>query len=236
MKKLVTLLVCLVLVFSLCACGNSEPEQEDEQAPEVTDKADTDTEKNADAKESGEEGAEQKEDEPSVGMPNPMTAYDSLDEVNNAVGGNLCGPAAMGVSDEEFYVIDAGSYKLGEYRFKVNGYEYSLRCSKTPEDISGIYLSGGEGTAFSGVDGSAVGEELDEGIYIFTPDQAQLEDENVTSDANGIQFNGDSEYKCARWFVGDMQYVLSANDGGELEQETFESVAGEFMLRTQGNM
>lgn len=150
------------------------------------------------------------EDEPEVGMQNPMTEYTSLDDVNKAVGGNLCGPAAMGVSDEAFFVINAGSYKLGEYRFKMNGCEYCLRCAKTPEDISGIYLSGGEGTAFS---------------------------ETGDADADdAIQFNSDDTYKCARWFVGDMQYVLSANDGGEIEQDTFKSVANEFMLKTQGIM
>lgn len=188
MKKLVALLLCLVLVLSLCACGKSEPAAEDDPEPEVTD--------NADAQEEG-----------MVGMQNPMTEYTSLDDVNKAVGGNLCGPAAMGVSDEAFFVIDGGSYKLGEYRFKMNGCEYCLRCAKTPEDISGVYLSGGEGTAF--------GEAAED---------------------DGIQINSDDEYKCARWFAEDMQYILTVNDGGAIEQDTFESVASEFMAKTQGNM
>lgn len=173
MKKTIALLLSLIMLFALCACGKSEP---------------------------------------SIGMENPMTECASLNEVNEAVGGNLCGPAAMGASDEAYFVIDCGSYKIGEYQFKVNGYDYILRCAKTEEDISGVYLSGQDDTAFAEGNGSV-----------------------VTGD-DGMQTNSDGEYKCARWFVDDMQYVLSVKDGGALESETFISIVSEFVNKTQGNM
>ena len=197
MKNVAALLLCLVLVFSLCACGKSEPAAEDE---------------------------------PAAGMPNPMTAYDSLDDVNKAVGGNLCGPGAMGVSDEAFFVINGGSFKIGEYQFKMNGYEYCLRCAKTVEDISGVYLSGGEGTAFSGIRIAAEGEDTADGEIVLDSGSS------LTISDSGMQSVSDDTYKCARWFVDDMQYVLTVNDGGALEQDTFTSVASEFMAKTQGNM
>lgn len=163
MKKTVALIVCIIMAFSLCACGKEAAQP----------------------------------DEGEVGMPNPMTEYNSLDEINEAVGGELAHPAVMGVSDESYFIIDCGNYKIAEYNFNVAGYDYCYRCAEVDEDISGVYM-GGDGTAFK--DGKC----------------------------DGIQFNSDDEYKCARWFDGDMQYVLSVS-APDMEQETFESIADELM-------
>lgn len=184
MKKLVALLICFVMMFSLCACGREEAKNE-EKEPQNT-----------------EEGT--------ANMVNPCTEYSSLEEVNEIIGGNLCAPGVMGVSDRAFVVIDCGSYKIGEYQFTVAGYDYNLRCAKTGDDISGVYLSGGEGTAFEG--------------------------QTAETDDNGIQSNADNETKCARWFVDDMQYVLSVNDNGGMDHETFMSIADEMMHNTCGDM
>ena len=139
--------------------------------------------------------------EGTVSMPNPLTEYESLAEINEIVGGNLVSPAVMGVSDKAYIVYDCGDYKIAEYKFEVAGYEYNFRCAVTDMDISGLYLNNGEdGTAFK--DGKC----------------------------DTVQFNSDDEFKCARYFDGDMQYVLSMNDKGEMDQETFESIADELMM------
>lgn len=214
MKKLVALLICFVLAFSLCACGKDA---------EKTDTANEDS---------------QPANEENVGMPNPVTEYDSLAEVNAIVGGNLCAPGVMGVADKAFLVTDCGSYKIGEYQFTVAGYDYTLRCANVREDISGVYLSGGEGTAFSDFDTGKVveGEEIGDNIIVYTADTPSSDDGNSNTAANGIQSNGDGEYKCARWFVDDMQYVLTVNDNSEMDHETFMSIADEIMHVTSGDI
>ena len=109
------------------------------------------------------QGEEPKESE-SIGMPNPMTEYASLDEINDIVGSRLAHPAVMGVSHEEFFVIDCGDYMLADYRFTVGGVNYSFRCAPVTQDISGYYV--GEGTAFA--DGAR------DGIEYAEADGAQL--------------------------------------------------------------
>ena len=142
----------------------------------------------------------------------------------------------MGVSDAAYFVIDCGSYKIGEYQFKMNGYEYTFRCAKVNEDISGIYLSGQEGTAFSAADTEVEGEEIAEGVVLYVAGEPSEEICNIVDEGNGMQSNSDDTYKCVRWFVDGMQYVLTVNDGGALDHDTFISIANEFMLKTQGNM
>ena len=107
---------------------------------------------------------EPKENE-SIGMPNPMTEYASLDEINDIVGSKLVHPGVMGVSDEKFFVTDCGDYQLADYRFTVNGVEYMFRSAPVTKDISGYYV--GEGTAF------ADGAQQD-GIEYAEADGAQL--------------------------------------------------------------
>ena len=198
MKKTIALLLSLIMLFALCACGRGEP---------------------------------------SIGMPNPMTECASLEEVNEAVGGELCGPAAMGVTDEAYFVIDCGSYQIGEYRFKVNGCDYTMRCAKAKEDISGIYLNGQDVTAFSGIRIAAEGEETADGAAANADETFVLDSgSGLTISDSGMQSVSDDTYKCARWFVDDMQYVLTVNAGGALDDETFSSIASEFVNITQGNM
>jgi len=79
-----------------------------------------------------------------VGMVNPNVSYDSLEEINELIGVNLIKPPVMGISDETFIVINN---EIGEYTFKINGQEYTLRASKKTDDISGIY--GKDGLIFN---------------------------------------------------------------------------------------
>jgi len=109
MKKFLTILLCLMMVLSLVACG---AKQEEAAAAEGEDVA---------------------------GLANPWVDYESLEEINAEVGCNLCKPAAMGVSDEHFAVGDMGEYKMAQYDFTIGGYDYTFRCAPVTEDISGIY-------------------------------------------------------------------------------------------------
>lgn len=216
MKRIIALMICFVLAFSLCACGKGQAEPEESAKPvestQPTEPAET------------EEVNENEGTGGTAGMPNPMTEYKSLEEVNAIIGGNLSSPGVMGVSGEHFFVIDCGSYKIGEYQFKVNGLDYTLRCARVAQDISGVYIDGD--TAFAGKQAQA--EEIGDNIIIYLPGEA----ETPADDGTGIQHNENHEYKCARWFVGDMQYVLTVHDNDSMDIDTFIGIADEFMLNT----
>ena len=80
-------------------------------------------------------------DGPNAGLANPLTECSSLEEVNAAVGGNLQAPGVMGVTDEKYFTIDCGEYKIAEYDYSVNGAGYSFRfCPVFDIDASGIYI------------------------------------------------------------------------------------------------
>lgn len=123
-------------------------------------------------------------EEPSIGMPNPMVEYNSLEEINEKVGVKLVKPGVMGVADEKFFVI---SDTIAQYDFNVNGISYTARASKdTAEDISGIYVDGK--TIFEGsdmisdyyVDDSLKACRLvtDDGQYIYVAnDEGKLDEE-----------------------------------------------------------
>ena len=182
MKKFLVMLLCLTMVLSLVACGKNNEEAAAEQQGEIT----------------GEE--------PSAGLANPWTEYESLEEINNEVGCNLCKPAVMGVSDEHFAVGDMGEFKMAEYRFTLNGYEYCFRCAPVTEDISGL--------------------NYDEVEKAFA-EAGSGEVETVTVP---------DTLKVARWMTIDGQYVLSVMESGEMDEETFDGIAEELYTLTTTDM
>ena len=96
--------------------------------------------------------------ETAVGLPNPVTEYASLAEINELVGSNLQHMPVMGVTDERFSVIETENYLIAQYDFSVNGLSYTMRCAAVAyEDISGVYI-GGE---------SAFGDYTGETQYAF---------------------------------------------------------------------
>ncbi len=98
-----------------------------------------------------------------IGIPNPITEYETLAEINEIVGSNLCHPAVMGVTDESFAVIDCGEYLIAQYRFAVNGLNYTFRCAAVAyQDISGVYINAEPAFAdeYSGETEFAFGEGL----------------------------------------------------------------------------
>ena len=128
MKKLISLLLCAVLLVMLAACAS----QSESKTPMPT-----------------EPSAPLEPTEPSIlpSVPNPMRTLSSLDELNEAIGGNLCRPGVMGVTNESYRMIE-GSISVAEYSFTLGSTEFVLRCSaETKADISGLYF--GDGTAFS---------------------------------------------------------------------------------------
>ena len=170
MKRMLAFALAAMMILCLCACGEKPAEQ-----PEI-------------------------EEPPIGGMPNPMTEYASLDEINDIVGSKLVHPGVMGVSDEKFFVIDCGDYQIADYRFTVGGGEYTFRSAPVTQDVSGYYV--GEGTAFT--DGAKDGIEYAEADEVqlarwFTIDgQYVLSAKNVEADT----FTLAAEELCAMTFPG----------------------------------
>lgn len=128
MKKLLALALAAMMIVSLCACGEKATQEPETKEPET--------------------GA----------VVNPMVEHASLDEINELVGSKLVHPAVMGVSDEKFFTIDCGDFRIAEYHFTVGGTEYTFRCAPVTQDISGYYV--GDSTAFD--DGAHDGIEYAE--------------------------------------------------------------------------
>lgn len=193
MKKALSLVLALMMILSLAACGQRAAEKAEEPAAEP-----------APVEEPAEEPADEPRDEPEepvaepmAGMPNPMTEYGSLEEINELAGSHLVHPPVMGVSDEAFFTISGGEGVplLAQYTFTVAGVEYCFRSANRTEDISGIYV--GDGTAFE---------------HSTAPD--------------GVELVEGGDYHVARWFGPDgWQYVLSA--GSEADSSIFAGVADE---------
>ena len=134
-----------------------------------------------------------------AGLQNPMTSYTSLEDINTKYNVHLMKPGIAGVSDESFYGIDSEQYGIAQYNFVAGGYEYCFRATAdTFDDISGIY--NGEQTIF------------------YTEAQGEPEEDMLVVLDN---------LKAARWFIGEKQYVLSVNDNGEMEEETFKGIVAE---------
>lgn len=145
-------------------------------------------------------------DEEYLGITNPMTEYGSLDEINEIVGSKLVRSSVMGVTGEKFYTVDCGDFTMADYRFEVNGNPYSLRCAPVADQD----ISGiyvGNGTAF--------------------PDKPGTDD---------IEFCLESGVQAARWFTMDGQYVLSAEETGKINNDTFKMIAEEFYSITATGM
>ena len=102
--------------------------------------------------------------EMSVGMPNPYTEYETLEEINEIALMNLTHPAVMGVTDEKFYIIESGEYIIAEYDFTLNGYEYCFRACGLFDDISGVYIDGD--TAFANAEGEGIQYAEGEGMKL----------------------------------------------------------------------
>lgn len=76
--------------------------------------------------------------EPSAQLANPMQEKSSLDEINAAAGTDIQRPLAFELSDEQYFLINT-EIPVADYRFCIGDNNYTLRASKSVEDISGVY-------------------------------------------------------------------------------------------------
>ncbi len=205
MKKSLVLFSTCVLAMGLAGCSSSKAE-ETTVATSATSVAETTTADTEAVTETTEEiTKDSSEDTETVGMVNPMVEYGSLEEVNEILGGAMCKPAVMGVTEEQFWTIDCGEQgMLGQYCCKVNGTGYMMRFSPNQiGDITGVYTDDGN---------TVYGEPGDQAIEY--------------ADDSGILF--------ARWFTIDGQYVLEC-ESNEITTEVFEGIAEELYLQTLNN-
>lgn len=148
------------------------------------------------------------------GVPNPMTEYASLAELNEATLSRLVGPGVMGVSDESFIAYDCGDYLLAEYNFTVAGVKYMLRSAPTLEDISGFYVNGEP--AFTG--------DIQEGInYAEGEDGVQL--------ARWANVDGQYVFACLSendGFTGIAEEMYAVNSPSATGGVDFASLPGEY--------
>lgn len=191
-RKMTLIILSFLLVLSLAACGGKPVQDENASLPAPDASADI--------------AAPGTSSDLNAGLANPMTAYDSLEEINEIVGSKLCSPAVMGVGDKAYFVYNLGDYQMAEYQFTVAGLKYNFRSAPVVDkDISGLHVNGG--TAFQGQGAS---EE--------------------------IQYAESADAKAARWFTIDGQYVLAAADEGKMDKDTFLSIAEELRICTLPGM
>ena len=133
-----------------------------------------------------------------AGLANPMTEVESLEALNAEFDCVMITPTVVSVSDEQFFKV-AADPEFAQYNFKANGVDCTLRFAVAgmDTDISGYWKSD------------------DSGETVF-----------ANSDSDTSYYECD-EAKLARWFTIDGQYCFMANDNGEMDYNTFDSIIGE---------
>lgn len=191
----------LIMLFSGCSAATAETTaaKEAETTAATTAAAATEIETSAEETEASEAT------EAPIGLANPMVEYGSLEEVNEILGGYMCKPATMGVTNEMFWTINCGDQgMLGQYCYDVNGVSYTMRFSPNQTgDITGVYTN--------------------EGNTVYGDPNCDV-----------IEYAHDSGILFARWFTIDGQYVLEA-PSNEFTTEIFEGVAEEMYQMTLDN-
>lgn len=130
---------------------------------------------------------------------NPMQKQDSLETVNEIIGCRMQEPAGYAVENASYYVYNV-TPKMGQYKFTVDGIEYTLRAAKTTDDISGVYYKG-----------------MTLGAYA---------DENAKAEKTTV-FLDDGMW--TRWFDGEMQYSLWSSQQNAESTEVFFGVRDALM-------
>ena len=222
MKKTLALLIALAMVFALAACGKAEEPVNTEPAAPAAE-AQTEPAPEAPAEPAA----------PEAGIPNPMVAAESLDEINEKLGCNLVKPGVMGVTDENF-IINNGT--MGEYDFTVGGVSYTFRFADTAEDISGVYT--GSSTLLDGAeDGVVVSADgftgarwfAEEGQYcLLTNGEVEADTfEGIVSEMMSIQGLGGTD-------VAELPADSTPDPEGQVFQSWYDNLAGEWQDSTSG--
>lgn len=130
-------MIAVIMAASLCACSGQAADNKDKETQAAQETAAQETT----VQEAAEAGTAASQ------IANPMTEYASLEEINEIAGGKLAAPADKEVTDEKFWIIDAGDYKIAQYDFTIDKIPYCYRFADgVVVDISGVYE--GEGTLF----------------------------------------------------------------------------------------
>ena len=172
MKKWITMLLVLTLMLTLAACGKTTPTTDEPLDPAEVDDVIV-----------------------GPGGVNPWVEYNSLEEVNEKVGGNLTRPGVMGVEDKYFAVMNDG--EMGEYRFTLGGMDYTFRFAPaTTEDISGVWTESGTvfdhdypgDTEFAATDTMKLARWLNiDGQYVLmVEDNGKMENDTFNSIVNEL--------------------------------------------------
>ena len=151
MKKMIPVLLVLVLMAALVGCTKAGPvEDPEEVAAEVEGEL-----------EEVIEEAETAVEEGMAGLANPVVAYDTLEDINTAIGCKLGKPGVMGVQDKRYSVI---ADKVAEYVFDLSIGEWTYRAGKTTDDISGVWV---DGKTLSSLTEPDVVTCVDNMLYVF---------------------------------------------------------------------
>lgn len=196
MKKLIAAAAALIMVFSLCACS-SAPAAPSPVSPSGSPASPTNiTTPTPDPASPS-----------NFNLPNPMVECASLDELNEALHGNLKSPGAMGVTEQKYYLIGDD---IAEYDFTMNGVEYSVRFSPMYDtDISGYYINGQN--AFTGMPANGIEYAEDgtaklarwatiDGQYVLSAKEAQGNFEAVAQEMSNMTNPGMSESELATYY------------------------------------
>ena len=202
MKKFVIMLLAAAMLLTLCACAGAPAAQNTEEP-------------------AAEPVSEETPEPAFAGMPNPMTEYDTIEEVNNILGGKLCRPGVMGVEETGCYVINCGDFQIGQYNFTVNGMEYCFRFSPVVDrDISGVYV--GEGTAFS----DAFSPETE---YASTSDEKLSRWFNLDGQyILNVKDNGSMEQETFESITEEMIYMTTPGMNGDELAAYYAGLAGSY--------
>lgn len=172
MKKLMTFVLSAVMVLSLTACGQSAAQPQSEKNP-----------------------AENNEE-----IPNPFTAYDTLEEAAEAVGFDINVPDMLeGFDTREIQCSDGGMLEVSYWN--ADGEKVSIRKALGNDDISGDYNEyaeessetvSGQEVLFKGDDGkvsTAVWTNKDSTYAIFSSEG--MEKDDVTALVETVSVSAD---------------------------------------------
>lgn len=212
MKRLIALLLAVLMLFSLMACGkkNQQAPADDSAAPADEAPAETPAASSGSGKTAGEEAAEaaaaagtDSSSEPQVVTDEngvSMTVFSSLDELNNVLGGKVKKPVSVDVADEAMWLVNDNGVDIEQYMFSISGITCGVRFSPDfKADIGGM--------------------KDENGVSIF-----EGQEEECT-----LEY-GDSEV--GRWVTVDGQYILVVKSN---ELQLFDPLLQELKILSSGD-
>ena len=158
-----------------------------------------------------------------TGMPNPITEYASLAEINEKAGTALVHPAVMGVTEESFFTITGSDCVIADYDFTLVGYAWCFRAAATVRyDISGVYINAApafgavnEGVAFAEGEGYKLARWFTmDGQYVLSvADNGAMDKETFLSIAEELREQTDPA-----WSEKDYIVYYAALEGSWAEE------------------